>query len=145
MNTAAFNGRNIVIAPKNLAYITLKLPDGTAEKYTWSMPKIYVNNLVIGKMYSECRSKTIIKNWTTGDYCEVEWKERGWSAKAVDQVEATIYSKDKVPKYKVYGSYTSHAYMRNLGDPSGQDELVWEMRAKPENSDKMYNFSHFAL
>lgn len=145
INTAAFNGRNIVIAPKNLMYIILKLPNGKLEKYTWTLPKLYINNLIIGKMYTELRGKTTIKNWDTGDFAETEWKERGWSSKVINQAEATVYSKDRVPKYKVFGCYTQNVYMRNLSDPSGEDELVWEMRPKPENSDKMYNFSHFAL
>lgn len=79
--TARFNGRYIEVVPKNKVYITLKLTDGTLEKYTWSIPLARIHNIVIGKMYIENAGKSMITNHTTGDYCEMEWKERGWSGK----------------------------------------------------------------
>lgn len=36
-NTAKFNGRYIIIAPKICNYINLKLPDGTVENYYWTV------------------------------------------------------------------------------------------------------------
>jgi oxysterol-binding protein 1 len=80
-NTAKFNGRYIIIAPKNYNYINLKLPNGIVENYYWSIPQTAIHNLLIGKMYVDVRGKTRITNHTLGEVCDIEWKERTWSGK----------------------------------------------------------------
>lgn len=52
-NSARFNGRNIIVVPKNRTYISLKLPNGTKENYSWGVPPAAIHNLVIGKLYIE--------------------------------------------------------------------------------------------
>jgi hypothetical protein len=37
-NSASFNGRYLIVAPKNNMYINLKLPGGQVENYTWTIP-----------------------------------------------------------------------------------------------------------
>ena len=39
-------------------------------------PKLYVGNLLIGERYIEPSGKVVVKNKTTGDYCDMEYKSR---------------------------------------------------------------------
>jgi hypothetical protein len=40
--------------------------------------------MVVGNMYIEVVGKTRVMNETTGDYCDLEYKERGWQGKPND-------------------------------------------------------------
>jgi hypothetical protein len=104
-NSASFNGRYITISPKNRNYVTLKLPGGALEHYSWNAPQSTIHNLLIGKMYIEVRGKTRIINHTTGDICDMEWKERGWSGKPF-RIEGTVKSASGEPRYKMHGIFT---------------------------------------
>jgi Oxysterol-binding protein len=106
--TARFNGRYIQLAPKNRVYINLKLSDGSSEQYSWNIPPTYVHNLLIGKMYVEVRGKTTITNHTTGDTCEMDWKERGWSGKNANMVEGLVKSNTGQPKYRMHSRFTEY-------------------------------------
>jgi len=78
-----FNGRYVIFTPKEPIFINLKLPDGTIEYYTCGIPVITVHNLVIGKIYIDVSGKASITNNVSGEYAEMEFKDRGWSGKNV--------------------------------------------------------------
>lgn len=49
--TIKFNGRYMIMQPKEPIFINLKLPSGELEHYTCLLPQITVHNLILGKMY----------------------------------------------------------------------------------------------
>lgn len=78
------------ISPKNRVYINLKLPNGTIERYSWTIPTTTIHNILIGKMYVEIRGNTRITNHTSGETCDIEWKERGWSGKNAYMINGIV-------------------------------------------------------
>ena len=144
-NSASFNGRYLIIAPKNNLYINLKLPGGKVENYSWTVPQTAVHNLLIGKMYVDIRGHTRITNHTTGDICDIEWKERTWSGKNANCYEGIVKNPQGIPKFKVWGNFTEEIYMLDLSDPNAKEELMFRIREKPANSEYFYNFSLFAM
>mmetsp|Transcript_30836 Transcript_30836/g.30340 ORF Transcript_30836/g.30340 Transcript_30836/m.30340 type:complete len:93 (+) Transcript_30836:412-690(+) len=73
-----FNGRQIYYQPLERSYFKIKHSDGTYELFSTNMPQTSVHNLVIGKLYTDTSGNVVIKNHSTGDYCDFEYKRRGW-------------------------------------------------------------------
>lgn len=141
-NTAKFNGRCVTVAPQGREYMRLKLANGHYEDYSWSIPKTAAHNLLIGKMYIEMFGKSQLFNHTSGAICDIEWKERGWSGKP-DRVSGIVKSASGEQRYSIEGVFSESLVIRDIA--SGDEEVIFEMRPKPKNSDMMFNFSHFAL
>lgn len=144
-NTAKFNGRYVIIAPKNHNFINLKLPDGTVENIYWNVPQTAIHNIIIGKMYIDIRGKTVIKNHNTGDVCEMEWKERGWNGKNAHVVEGIVKNKYGEPRYKMSSVFTEYAKIQDLTDPNAKEEIVYTLRERPDKCAENYNFGLFTL
>lgn len=104
-----FNGRYAIFAPKDPVYIDLKLADGSIESYTCTLPVITVHNLVFGKVYIDVMGKSSNINNITGEISEIEWKERGWSAKNYCMFNAITKSKDgKSSFYRLHGRFNEY-------------------------------------
>ena len=143
-NTGRFNGRYISLISTNRNYINLKLPNGELEQYSWTVPNCAIHNLVIGKLYVEMRGKSQIFNHTTGDVCDIEWKERGWSGKP-DRLTGIVKSTAGEPMYRMQGTFTEAMSICDLTDPNAQEEEVFRMNPKSTNYESMYYFSDFVL
>lgn len=57
-------------------------------------------------MYIDINGKSQIKNHTTGEYCDMDWKERGWSGKNAHCVVGTVKTAMGEPRFKVNGKFT---------------------------------------
>ena len=65
-----------------------------------------IHNLLIGKMYIEWKGTTQITNHNTGEKCDIEWKERGWSGKNAFMVDGICKNEYGLPKLRVHGRLT---------------------------------------
>jgi oxysterol-binding protein-related protein 3/6/7 len=94
-------------------------------------------------MYVEHTGIMTVKNLKSGDYCEVEFKKRGWSGKNAFEVDGWCYSRFKEKKYRIFGKWTESISIKNC--ETGHEETLWIANPLPADSDKMYNFTLFAL
>lgn len=81
-----FDGRGIKVDDYNFTDLTLKLPDGSEETYTWKEPSIRVGNILIpGKIFIEPTGNVHIKS-SSGCTAELEFPSRGlFGTKAEDK------------------------------------------------------------
>ena len=77
-------------------------------------------------------------NHNTGEYCDMEWKERGWSGKNACMVTGYAKTAAGDPCFKIDGKYTESATITDLHDIKSFEEQVWKMRTKPEGCEGMY-------
>lgn len=94
-------------------------------------------------MYIDHYGPMVIKNHMTGEYCEIEFKKRGWSGKGAQEVEGYAYNAMKEKKYKIKGKWTESVSVINLENK--EEELLWECNPNPPNCESMYNFTFFTL
>lgn len=81
-----FNGKVVTVTDPNTVKFKLHVTqdDGSiiTETYTSTNPYIVIGNIFIGERYCEPHGNFRIVNDTTGEFAEVEFKERGmWSTK----------------------------------------------------------------
>jgi hypothetical protein len=70
--------------------------------------------LVIGKVYIDVIGKTQVVNHSTGDRCDMEWKERGWNAKNAYMIVGTVKNEEGKSSYKIYGKMIESLRVVNL-------------------------------
>ena len=106
-----FNGRKVQCEDFYPTKVTIDAPDGK-EEYEMYTPKLYVGNLLIGERYIEPAGKVVVKNKTTGDYCDMEYKSRddglftSGKKQNIDSIEGFIKNKEGTPFFKLFGKFT---------------------------------------
>ncbi len=94
-------------------------------------------------MYVEHFGTMTIRNLATQDYCEVEFKKRGWGGKGAYEVEGFAYNKNKEKKWRIFGKWIDSISVKSL--INGEEFQIWEANPMPAQSDSMYNFTLFTL
>jgi hypothetical protein len=79
-------------------YVDL-LVNGRKELYTFNMPKINACNLIFGDPYVEPVGQCVVKNHSTNEVCELEFKARGWTAKSRDLVSGVVKDASGAKKF----------------------------------------------
>jgi hypothetical protein len=87
-----------------------------------------------------------IKNWTTGEVCQLEFKARGWKASSAFQVVGKVLDAEKRVRWSIGGRWNDKIYARFTpgfedaeidkgGSKSKHDDskafLVWQAHARP--------------
>lgn len=57
-------------------------------------------------MYIEHVGTMTVRNFATGDICEVEFKKRGWGGKNINEVEGYAINSKKEKKWRISGKWT---------------------------------------
>ena len=94
-------------------------------------------------MYIEHYGKMTIKNHSNGEFCEVEFKRRGWGGRGAFEVDGFTYNAKKEKKYRIWGKWVESLDIKNL--ESGKEERIWTSNPLPPESNRMYHFTYFTL
>eukprot|EP00350_Pseudokeronopsis_sp_OXSARD2_P013576 CAMPEP_0170554092 /NCGR_PEP_ID=MMETSP0211-20121228/11961_1 /TAXON_ID=311385 /ORGANISM="Pseudokeronopsis sp., Strain OXSARD2" /LENGTH=97 /DNA_ID=CAMNT_0010862919 /DNA_START=1082 /DNA_END=1375 /DNA_ORIENTATION=- len=94
----AFWGKSLEVKPLGYQNIILK---NTQEHFTVDRPSSTVNNIIFGEMYIDQSGPMTVRNWKTGDICEIEFKRRGWNNKNAFEVEGYCMDHNKQKKYYI--------------------------------------------
>lgn len=94
-------------------------------------------------MYIEHTGMMTVKNLQTKDYCDVEFKKRGWGGKNAYELEGFAANSNKEKKWRVFGKWLEHITVKNF--QSGEEIRIWEPNPMPPNYESMYYFTFFTL
>lgn len=94
-------------------------------------------------MYIEHVGIMTVRNMKTQDYCEIDFKKRGWSGKGAFEFSGFCYNKYKDKKYKINGKWNQFFDITNL--ETGKSETIWTANPDMANFEQMYYFTFFAL
>lgn len=89
MMKTTFWGKSMEIKPIGLEHVKLKT---TGEHFVIERPSSTVNNLIFGEMYIEHVGTMTVRNLTTKDYCEIDFKKKGWGGKHAYEVDGYTFS-----------------------------------------------------
>lgn len=132
---------------------------GKEDFFTWKKPKSQVVGIITGNPVVDNYGLVEIKNWTTGETCLLDFKQRGWKASSAYQLSGKILDADGRPRMSLGGRWNSKIYARltpgfeaaveepqdtrgSISDPS-RAFMVWEAHARPEGIP--FNLTPFVL
>lgn len=129
-----FNGKVISVWDPSYGIFRfrVKQPDGSykIETYSTSSAMLHIGNIFIGERYCEPHGNSKVINDDTGDYAEIEFKERGtWTTKFEDRNYVTALVKDRngEVKFKVQGKYTGTLTATNV-----ETNESWDIYTAPQ-------------
>lgn len=143
-----FYGKSFDINLLGTWYLRLRPADGgPAELYTWKKVTSSVVGIITGNPTVDNYGPMEIKNWTTGEVCLLDFKQRGWKASSAYQVFGKVVDQYGVTKWSIGGRWNDKIYARategfedeTVGDggfargaPTSEKAfLVWEVHPRP--------------
>ena len=140
-----FYGKSFDINPLGTWFLRLRpASGGPTELYTWKKVTSSVVGIITGSPTVDNYGAMAIKNWTTGEVCTLDFKQRGWKASSAFQVTGKVTGKDGVTKWSIGGRWNDKIYARSTpgfedekiaegktGHAGNQAFLVWEAHSRP--------------
>ncbi|AET40015.1 uncharacterized protein Ecym_5249 [Eremothecium cymbalariae DBVPG len=131
-----FYGRSFDVKHLGLWYLALRPDDGSREDlYTWKKPENSVIGILIGKPEIDNHGDVTITNHTTGDYCLLHFKARGWRSANAFEVRGEVYNSSGIKKWVLGGHWNESIYGKAVLIPSSSEELTLD-KSKPHHRAK---------
>ncbi|RFU24198.1 hypothetical protein B7463_g12141, partial [Scytalidium lignicola] len=159
-----FYGKSFDINPLGTWFLKLRPVNGGKEElYTWKKVTSSVIGIITGSPTVDNYGPMEIKNWTTGEVCNLDFKARGWKASSAYQITGRINDANGRPRFSIGGRWNSKIYARftpgyeapveepqlgqranTLSETNNQQAfLVWE--ANPRPSGIPFNLTPFVV
>ena len=135
-----FYGKSFDINPLGTWFLRLRPAGGGSELYTWKKVTSSVVGIITGNPTVDNYGVMEVKNWTTGDVCQLDFKPRGWKASSAYQVAGKVMTRDGKTAWSVGGRWNDKIYARytpgfdaevNPAHDENKAFLVWEAHARP--------------
>ena len=144
----AFWGKYAEFSPQSPVIVEMK---NSEDVYEIWMPKSYVQNVIIGKMYLDHWGTIKVNNRKTGLKCELEFQgHAGWFKPKEDKgaIKGSIYTSESgytTPRIQIQGNWNEELKIKDLNMDNPKYHCVWKADPEPENWDDIYRFSIFSL
>jgi hypothetical protein len=147
-----FYGKSFDANPLGTWFLRLRPNDGQPEVYTWKKVTSSVIGIITGNPTIDNYGPMEVKNWTTGEVCLLEFKQRGWKPSSAYHVQGKVMDREGVTKWSIGGRWNDKIYARmtegfedvDVGSKGGhQAVLVWE--AHPRPSGIPFNLTPFVV
>ncbi len=159
-----FYGKSFDINPLGTWFLKLRPTDGGKEDfYTWKKVTSSVVGIITGNPVVDNYGTQVIKNWTTGEVCTLEFKPRGWKASSAYQITGKITDASGRVRVSLGGRWNSKLYARlTPGYEAAVDEptdgesvhhgsitdqsrafLIWQANERPQGIP--FNLTPFVL
>jgi hypothetical protein len=151
-----FYGKSFDFNPLGTWFLNLRPKSGIVERYTWKKVTSSVVGIISGSPTVDNYGPMVVKNWTSGETCTLDFKPRGWKASSAYIVNGRVLDSDGKTRWSVGGRWSDKLYARltpgyedstfahldNLAGAgpkpgrtdslsSSQAFLVWEANARP--------------
>jgi hypothetical protein len=153
-----FYGKSFEFNPLGTWYLHIRPIDGGPEEvYTWKKVTSTVVGILTGNPVIDNYGPMEVKNWTTGEVCYLDFKQRGWKASSAFQVGGKVVDKTGKTKWSIGGRWNEKIYARQTpgyegsvdpteGDPSGNKAfLIWESHPRPPPGEIPFNITPFVV
>ncbi|KAI1864721.1 hypothetical protein JX265_008445 [Neoarthrinium moseri] len=159
-----FYGKSFDIAHLGTWHVELRpTHGGKPDFYSWKKPNSQVVGIITGNPVVDNYGLVEIKNWTTGEVCILDFKQRGWKASSAYGIAGKILDADGRPRVSIGGRWNSKLYARYTpGFEATVDEpadggsfhkgslsdttkaiLIWQANDRPK--DIPFNLTPFVL
>ncbi|QLQ80338.1 hypothetical protein HG537_0D03390 [Torulaspora globosa] len=161
-----FNGRSFAFKHLGLWYIKMRPDDKSPDDiYTWKKPNNTVIGILVGNPQVDNHGDVKIVNHTTGDYCMLNFKARGWRSSGAYEVRGEVFNKQDKKMWVLGGHWNDCIYGKKVtsnddndftlqkttttSSPTttgpnfdGNKFLIWKANPRPEAP---FNLTPFAI
>lgn len=145
--TQKFWGKSAEITTEGRARVSLRLPDGSDERYSWAVATVFLRNVVMGEKYVEPVGTMTVSNDSTGARATVEFRSRGMFGGRGEDVAVETFGPDgRHTGVGLAGTWTGG--LRRVGDRdsggAAEEEEIWRPGRLVENAASRYGLTTFA-
>eukprot|EP00028_Trichosphaerium_sp_Am-I-7-wt_P004415 CAMPEP_0168532826 /NCGR_PEP_ID=MMETSP0405-20121227/16592_1 /TAXON_ID=498012 /ORGANISM="Trichosphaerium sp, Strain Am-I-7 wt" /LENGTH=933 /DNA_ID=CAMNT_0008558529 /DNA_START=42 /DNA_END=2843 /DNA_ORIENTATION=- len=139
-----FWGKSLELLP--IGEIHIKIPKYD-DHVTFSKVTCCIHNVLIGTKYIAHYGRMNIKNHTTGHYCKLEFAKPSLWGGTQHAVKGSVYDKDDNMLYVIEGKFSDKVSAKEVLPDGTETEpkTLWEVRPRPSNAKKQYNFTSFSI
>ncbi|KAJ2357969.1 Oxysterol-binding protein 3 [Coemansia sp. RSA 2618] len=135
-----FWGKSIELIQTSNVHVEL-LTHG--DHFTYCKPSVLIRGLISGDRTVDFTGEMTIANHTTGDRCDVVFKEATMFSASNDAVECRIYrAGSRTVERVLRGSWSSQL---NYEKSPTHAETLWTAVALPPDAARYYNFGYFTM
>ncbi|KAM7199540.1 Oxysterol-binding domain containing protein [Naviculisporaceae sp. PSN 640] len=134
-----FWGKSAEITTEGRVRVSLRLPDGSEELYSWGIATMFLRNVVMGEKYVEPVGNFHVNNETLADKAVVEFKSKGVFGGRGEEVSVDLFGADGGHAgVTMAGTWTGGLKV----SPGGQ--TVWKVGELVSDCAKTYGLTQFA-
>ena len=135
-----FYGKSFDANPLGTWFLRLRPQDGKPEVYTWKKVTSTVIGIITGSPTIDNYGAMEVKNWTTGEMCVLDFKQRGWKISSAYHVQGKVMDKEGVTKWSIGGRWNDKIFARatdgfedvDVGSNKKHEAvLVWHCHERP--------------
>jgi hypothetical protein len=141
--TQKFWGKSAELTTDGRVRVTLRLPDGTDERYSWAVATVFLRNVVMGEKYVEPVGSMAVSNDSSGARAAIEFRSRGMFGGRGEDVVVEVYGSDGSRDGSgLVGTWTGGLRISDQGKPSGPE--IWKPGSLVPNAPNTYGMTTFA-
>eukprot|EP01134_Creolimax_fragrantissima_P007888 CFRG7888T1 len=147
-----FWGKSMEFLQKGGQHLRFTGADGIqGNHFTWNKITTSVHNIIIGKLWLENHGVMKIINHTTGDTCELDFKQSGWFNKNAFCVEGKVMNAKGESVYHISGKWNEALWawpdtsMTVANSPPKSAICIWKRHPPHPNNEAMYHMTSFAV
>ncbi|KAL2159116.1 hypothetical protein VTH06DRAFT_2875 [Thermothelomyces fergusii] len=135
--TQKFWGKSAELTTDGRVRVTLRLPGGGEEYYSWNTATVFLRNVVMGEKYVEPVGTMHVCNDSTGAKAAVEFRSKGVFGGRGEEVHVEVLGPDGAPTgVSMSGTWT--------GSLKAGGQEVWRVGSLVENAANTYGLTTFA-
>ncbi|KAB5554773.1 Oxysterol-binding protein-domain-containing protein [Coniochaeta sp. 2T2.1] len=141
--TQKFWGKSAEIMTEGRVRVSLGLPDGTDERYSWAIATVFLRNVVMGEKYVEPVGTMTVSNDTTGSKATIEFKSKGmFGGRGEDVAVETFLPDGRHAGVGLVGTWT--AGLKTTGKGGEAEQEIWKPGRLVDNAANTYGLTTFA-
>ncbi|KAL2262409.1 hypothetical protein VTK26DRAFT_1403 [Humicola hyalothermophila] len=137
--TQKFWGKSAELTTEGRVRVSLRLPDGGEEHYSWNTATVFLRNVVMGEKYVEPVGTMHVCNDSTGAKAAVEFRSKGVFGGRGEEVQVELFG----PDGKKAGLSLSGTWTGGLRASPGNRE-IWRVGSLVADAANTYGLTTFA-
>ncbi|CCE92032.1 OSBP family protein TDEL_0D04480 [Torulaspora delbrueckii] len=110
-----FNGRSFAFKHLGWWHISMRPDDKSPDElYTWKKPDNTVIGILVGNPQVDNHGDVKIVNHTTGDYCMLNFKARGWRSSGAYEMRGEVFNKKGQKMWVLGGHWNDTIYGKKV-------------------------------
>lgn len=135
-----FYGKSFDINLLGTWFLKLRPITGDEETFTWKKVTSSVVGIITGNPTVDNYGPMEVRNWKTGEVCQLDFKPRGWKASSAYQVTGKVMDAGGVTKWNIGGRWNDKIFARPASSNEGttlegdvKAVLLWQANPRPPN------------